>query len=98
MNDDLVSRKSLVEKLRAKSNEWRGSYSGDAYATAARMVSKEPAVDAVEVVRCKDCKHYEAAHSSLLGEITVCTGQGDMRIAKRPTDFCPYGERRGDDA
>lgn len=97
MENDLISRSAIVEKLRAKSNEWRGSYTGDAYATAARMVSKEPAVDAVEVCRCKDCKYYETAHSSLLGEITVCTGQGDMRIAKKPTDFCSYGERRAGD-
>ena len=33
MNDDLISRKSIMDKLYAKANEWRGSYTGDAYGT-----------------------------------------------------------------
>lgn len=52
MENDLISRKSIMDKLYAKANEWRGSYTGDAYATAARMVKKEPAVDP-----CATCKY-----------------------------------------
>ena len=47
-----------------------------------------PTVDAVEVVRCKDCKFYQTDH--------WCT-----RVAlgiMYENDFCSYGERRTDDA
>ena len=51
------------------------------------VVRDAPTVDAVEVVRCKDCKHLE---------ITGCYGEcgrGYLGIVK-PWDFCSYGERR----
>lgn len=41
-----------------------------------------PTVDAVPVVRCKDCAH-------LYG--TLCTVCG---LLPQPDDFCSYGERR----
>lgn len=51
-----------------------------------------PTVDAVEVVRCKDCKHYRE-------DSFWC----DMNSRDRnewfnwyPDDFCSYGERRTD--
>ena len=49
-------------------------------------VINAPTVDAVEVVRCKDCKSLE---------ITGCYGECRklVRIVK-PWDFCSYGERR----
>jgi hypothetical protein len=51
------------------------------------LICSAPTVDAVEVVRCKDCKHLE---------ITGCYGEcnkGYMGIVK-PWDFCSYGERK----
>ena len=50
------------------------------------MLDNCPTVDAVEVVRCKDCKSLE---------ITGCYGECRklVRIVK-PWDFCSYGERR----
>ena len=47
------------------------------------------AVDFVEVVRCKDCKHYEIHKPS----ITLnCEREGKL-IPMMPNDFCSYGER-----
>lgn len=44
-----------------------------------------PAVDAVEVVRCRDCKHYNAGFECLI------EGYG----IERPADwFCADGERK----
>ena len=51
----------------------------------------------VEVVRCKDCKHWKMAQSSLVGEVMVCAGQGNCYIQKAADDFCSYGERKYDD-
>lgn len=55
---DLISRSALIEKLYAKANEWRGSYSGDAYAAACQIVKKEPgiAVKDIGYPPCHACK------------------------------------------
>ena len=51
-----------------------------------------PTVDAVEVVRCKDCKHYEIHRPKVLEN---CERNGYL-IPMKPDDFCCYGERRTD--
>ena len=48
--------------------------------------------DVVEVVRCKDCKHWETI-KTLYGEDNVCKRQGCMNVAKAPNDYCSLGER-----
>lgn len=70
-------------------------FAGGAFVDAYRVqdaIKTLPAADVVEVVRCKDCKFYQRCESSLLGEVYVCTNQGDMRVQKEPADFCSWGE------
>ena len=59
------------------------------------MIRKRPTVDAVEVVRCRDCKH-------LLKDVPGCTDfVGRCELANYmvgATGYCVYGERRADDA
>lgn len=52
------------------------------------MINNAPAVDAVEVIRCKDCKHYFHYGDEVYG----CRTFGMMKT--RPDGFCSYGERR----
>lgn len=51
-----------------------------------------PTIDAVEVVRCKDCLHYE------LGVCLKIYSDGAVSEyawqARNEEDFCSYGERR----
>ena len=61
-----------------------------------KMVCAAPTVDAVEVVRCKDCKHYleeqhQCEHPTIWAE--YCS---DFGMGVEPGDFCSYGERRTD--
>lgn len=52
-----------------------------------------PTVDAVEVVRCRDCKHYTWADNRAFGfpvKRCECTGFEDVD----DNDFCSRGERR----
>lgn len=65
--------------------------------TMQSMIDAVPTVDAVEVVRCKDCRFYEQGveyyHYDGIGAKDVC------RLYKRQMqedDFCSYGERRND--
>lgn len=49
-------------------------------------------VDVVEVVRCKDCKHYDGNSCSEIAYIMDGYYRGTFEL-KKPTDFCSYGER-----
>ena len=57
----------------------------NAYAYPEDLIN-EPTVDAVEVVRCKDCKHY--SRDEMFG-VGYCYG-----AEKKLDDFCSYGERK----
>ena len=55
------------------------------------IINDAPTVDAVPVVRCKDCKYgsYDSKQNGAM--ICLRTNDGFWR---KETDFCNYGERR----
>ena len=55
---------------------------------ADKVDRKSPTVDAVEVVRCNDCKHYKPDEYEC-----GCDFAGGLPYVKAD-DFCSYGERR----
>lgn len=56
------------------------------------MIAQQPTIDAVEVVRCKDCRSCGVYKSGNL----YCTHQNAITNPK-PNDFCCHGERRSDE-
>lgn len=92
MNNDLISRSALKKALLEKCF----------YPAIVNHVLKNaPAVDAVEVVRCKDCKRWSV---DCCTDETVCLKIYSDGAAsayawqeRRPADFCSYGKRRADD-
>ena len=58
------------------------------------VVRKASKVDAVEVVRCKDCKHYKYRMCELIGNIMDGYYHGTFDV-KRSDDFCSYGVKKG---
>ena len=59
-----------------------------AYAISIESVRNAPTVDAVEVVRCKDCKRYQL---DSIFHVGFCDGK-----RCKDDDFCSYGERKED--
>lgn len=57
----------------------------------ASILENWPTVDAVEVVRCKDCRYYNAFQGCPV-RISGCFMNG--KLLPRLNDFCSYGERR----
>ena len=53
-----------------------------------RLLEKAPAVDAVPVVRCRECKYYKPDEFEC-----GCDFAGGLPYVK-PDDFCSYGERK----
>jgi hypothetical protein len=49
-----------------------------------------PTVDAVEVVRCKDCKHYKEDTLTCIPRLRLAFEHPNYY----PEDFCSYGERK----
>ena len=67
--------------------------------TLVRFVEKQPTVDAVEVVRCRECKHWDEIEDTCGGG--YCNHSCWVVLDAEPpivnhTDFCSYGERRTD--
>ncbi len=57
-------------------------------------IDAQPTVDAVEVVRCKDCKHYKPRSQSVHWEHTVLCCARSANLKFPPEGFCSYGERK----
>lgn len=59
-------------------------------------LDRQPTIDAVPVVRCKDCKYWGGV---VFGN--VCrrwsAPLAGMRNDTKPDDFCSYGERKDGD-
>ena len=81
-NEKLISASALATVIRDDPY-----IHGKAYARVRDHIDESPAVDAVEVVRCKDCRFLEIA--GCYGEC----GRAYLGIVK-PWDFCSRGERR----
>ena len=62
------------------------------------IIRDQPTVDAVEVVRCKDCKHWNHMEDGI-GDCTNLrfhlTGHADPTMGA--DDFCSCGERKDND-
>ena len=59
------------------------------YGYAKSFIDDAPTVDAVPVVRCRDCKYHEDTH--VTGFEHCCLYDLTMRY----NDFCSYGKREG---
>lgn len=88
MTNDLISRSALLEgfQFRLPIISERAEVVARCVEIARRLINKAPAVDAVEVVRCKDCKHRDTVYCAM--DIDILDVADDM--------FCSFGERRAD--
>lgn len=58
------------------------------------VINAEPTVDAVPVIRCKDCQYWMKnpyRESSVFG---LCFKHKDIAIATDETDWCSWAERK----
>ena len=100
MNGDLISRSALLKELCNSCDGWCDNTECDCLNCKSDhrcdmvvVIAESPAVDAVEVVRCKDCIFREEPHiygRSVIGELWCRVIGVPMNL----DDFCSYGERR----
>ena len=88
----LIDREELLKTL--DSYELTKWYHGDLIT----IIFDAPTVDAVEVVRCKDCKYYNKhlALEPFCEYLTDKLGYCDEAVYMQDDDFCSYGKCGGD--
>ena len=84
----LIDADRALEIVRDQRIAHPNTYHLTNYATL--ILREAPTVDAVGVVRCKDCVHK---HAVTCEGIILCTYHGKM-IQMHRSDFCSYGERK----
>ena len=88
----LIDANALIDALPVVTEDKRITLYG-AVADFMITIFAMPTVDAVEVVRCKDCKHYMLWEDSEYKR--TCSKSIGLMISD-PDDFCSYGERKDD--
>lgn len=94
-----LDKNALIDDLEAAKNN--AGMGASVASTLIRYVKRCPTVDAVEVVRCKDCKY--AKNMTHIGESKYLLGECSLREEDNiefmvyDDDFCSYGERRSND-
>ena len=86
----LIDGDGLWERLNYE--PWE--HNADRDEIALPIVNAAPTVDAVPVVRCKDCKYGD--YDSKPDGAMVCLRTKDG-FWRKETDFCSYGERKDND-
>lgn len=96
--NDLISRSALREQLLtiSTSDGLYGMGIQIGVNEAIKATNEAPAVDAVPVVRCKDCGHVFICNcQSCRQGVSVYCGKYGKHMTL--TDYCSYGERRNGD-
>ena len=60
----------------------------------AKQIADAPTIDAVSVVRCRDCKHW---HKDTMFCDYMSYGEASERVNWYAVDFCSYCERKDGD-
>lgn len=64
------------------------------------LIEKAPTIDAVPVVRCRECKHWKPSGSKAgnsFSDMEYIGGCEFSKYCRRESDFCSYGEKEGAD-
>ena len=83
----LIDADRALEIVRDQSIAHPNAYHLTNYATL--ILRESPTVDAVEVVRCRDCKHCDPENDHCDHPMGTAAP-----LKRKPDDFCSYGERK----
>ena len=88
----LIDANALAEQVDNLCADWNENWIGNdnqsfiLHSDVSDLISDAPTVDAVEVVRCKDCEFFSKTLSCVIGE---------GMFSPTPTDFCSCGKKKG---
>ena len=67
------------------------------YGYAKSFIDNAPTIDAVPVVRCRECKYWKHSGSKAgnsFSDMEYIGGCEFTKYCRRESDFCSYGERK----
>lgn len=87
MNNDLISREAVIERIKYEADICNSGITRGVLELLQSIVENMPsAVDAVEVVRCYRCKHY-------IKSLMLCQREDGLDVPDK-LDYCSYAERK----
>ena len=98
----LIDSKAFVEHLERMAHIARTTYPNLFHGLfeAAEYVKDFPAIDAVTVVRCRECKYWKPSGSKAgnsFSDMEYIGGCEFTNYCRRESDFCSYGKRKDSD-
>ena len=106
MSEKLISADALREEMNEyilplTENNLMGA--ADVFYRTVHLLEESPAVDAVEVVRCRDCKYailLRKPEGKLIADcwIRKMNSEDEQFCMVSGDDFCSWGERREENA
>ena len=87
---DKIPYELVSEKPFKHGNSMRGGIR-----KALRCIEQSPTVDAVPVIRCRECKHWQQSGSKAgksFSDMEYIGGCEFSKYCRRASDFCSYGE------
>ena len=94
----MANEKRLIDCEQAKRATYEEIFWTESEQAVVRnFLAKLPKVDAVEVVRCKDCEHWMPGDSFMgdsVDDMQRVGGCPYVRFRRLENDFCSYGERK----
>lgn len=91
--DALMAELSTLYKEPTSTEDFMTIGYDKAIADVVVTAHKQPTVDAVEVVRCRECEWYKTNYSWNGKERKVC-GIEPFEPIRREEDYCSYAERK----
>ena len=84
--------KFVADKVAEGKDGWANGV-GYEWTCILTAVDMQPTIDAVEVCRCKYCKHRTLAGKAPF-MFFLCSHNNGLRENVKDNDFCSYGERK----
>lgn len=88
----IIDADALIKKAEMRGRCLRPLVTAYSMCVDVHDIEDAPTIDAVPVVRCKDCKYWENGK----GYEPYCNHWGNMMSETEPDYFCSYGERKDD--
>ena len=91
--DDLISRQAAIDAIRASTSKYTGFMEMEMYTDddAVEAINGVPSIDAVPVIRCKDCKHLLPNDRIAPNWWRICDY---WRTGVDENEYCARGERK----
>lgn len=86
---EYIEREKLLEELKKIPAYFDSGDIRYGVGISINQVKEQPTANAVEVVRCKDCRHWGGV---IFGNLCRRFSGSCMRNETRADDFCSYGE------